>query len=180
MSLKGKTILLGVTGGIAAYRVCDLIRRLKEKGATIKVIMTRHAKEFITPLTLEALSGHRVFSEGFELGVYSDPLHTHLAKEADLLLICPASADVLAKMSHGLADDLLTTVYLATVAKVCVVPAMNNVMYRHAATQDNLLRLKQRGTTIVDPVAGKLVCGDTDMGHIAGDEEILKVVEELL
>ena len=180
MSLKGKTILIGVTGGIAAFRVCELIRQFREKNAVTKVIMTRHAKEFITPLTLEALSGNRVFSDGFELGIYSDPLHTHLAKEADLLLVCPASADVLAKMAHGLADDLLTTVYLATQAKVCVVPAMNNHMFRHPATQDNLLRLRERGVTIVEPVSGKLVCGDTDMGHIAPDEEILKAVEQIL
>jgi len=178
--MKGKKILLGVTGGIAAYRVCDLIRELREKGAQVQVVMSENAKQFITPLTLEALSANRVYSDGFAIGDNVEPLHTKLAKSADLIVACPASADIMAKFSHGLANDLLSTIYLASQAPVLIVPAMNNHMYKHPATQANLEILKKRGNVFVEPIVGQLVCGDTDVGHLADQATIVSAIQSSL
>src|SRR3954469_4984452 len=135
--LAGKTIVLGVTGGIAAYKSAEIVRLLVKEGAHVRVIMTRNAQEFITPLTLQTLSGNPVSTETFNLTQESEIGHIRLADTADAILIAPASANVIGKVAHGIADDLLTTVLLATTAPVLVAPAMNVHMYAHAAVQDN-------------------------------------------
>lgn len=179
-------ITLGVTGGIAAYKSAELVRRLQDEGHTIQVVMTRAAREFITPLTFAALSGQRVIADlfshapGGEGSLESAIDHIAVAQRTDLLLIAPATADILARFAHGLADDFLTTLYLAATAPVVVAPAMNVNMWQHAATQENLATLKARGVRIVEPSEGYLACGMTGPGRLAELEDILKCVREML
>jgi phosphopantothenoylcysteine decarboxylase / phosphopantothenate---cysteine ligase len=179
-------ITLGVTGGIAAYKSAELVRRLQDEGHTIQVVMTRAAREFITPLTFAALSGQRVITDlfsnqaGGEGSVESAIDHIAVAQRTDLLLVAPATADVLAKFARGIADDFLSTLYLASTAPVVVAPAMNVNMWQHAATQENVATLRQRGVRIVEPSEGYLACGMTGAGRLAEQEEILKVVREVL
>src|ERR1700746_2880730 len=155
-------ITLGVTGGIAAYKSAELVRRLQDEGQTIQVVMTRAAREFITPLTFAALSGQRVITDLFvispsgETNLESAIDHIAVAQRTDLLLVAPATADILAKFARGIADDFLTTLYLATTAPVVVAPAMNVNMWNHPATQENLDRLRVRGVQVVDPDEGYL------------------------
>ena len=166
MELLNKRILLGVSGGIAAYKSAELVRRLHDRGAEVRVVMTDAARAFITPLTLQAVSGHAipegVLDPASELGMN----HIELAKWADLVLIAPATANVLARMASGMADELLTTLCLATPAPVAVAPAMNQQMYLHAATQQNLQTLAQRGVRIWGPDAGIQACGDVGPGRM--------------
>ena len=166
MELLNKRILLGVSGGIAAYKSAELVRRLRDRGAEVRVVMTDAARAFITPLTLQAVSGHAipegVLDPASELGMN----HIELAKWADLVLIAPATANVLARMASGMADELLTTLCLATPAPVAVAPAMNQQMYLHAATQQNLQTLAQRGVQIWGPDAGIQACGDVGPGRM--------------
>ncbi len=176
--LKGKKILLCVTGSIAAYRVCDLIGRLKENGIGIACAMTKGALQFITPLTIRSLSGGKVYTDLFT--EFEGVLHTSLADESDLILVMPASANVIARLANGFADDLVTATILASRAAVLVVPAMNDNMYRNPITQGNLKRLREIGYEFVDPVKGPLVCGREDIGHIAADETILSKIRSLL
>ena len=179
-------INLGVTGGIAAYKSAELVRRLQDEGHSIQVVMTRAAREFITPLTFAALSGQRVITDlfsnapGGEGSLESAIDHIAVAQRTDLLLVAPATADILAKFAHGVADDFLTTLYLAATAPVVVAPAMNVNMWQHAATQDNLATLKQRGVRIVEPSEGYLACGMVGQGRLAELEEILKAVREVV
>jgi phosphopantothenoylcysteine decarboxylase/phosphopantothenate--cysteine ligase len=179
-------ITLGVTGGIAAYKSAELVRRLQDEGHTIQVVMTRAAREFITPLTFAALSGQRVITDLFvntpsgETNLESAIDHIAVAQRTDLLLVAPATADILAKLARGIADDFLTTLYLASTAPVVVAPAMNVNMWQHRATQDNLATLRARGVRIVEPNEGYLACGMTGPGRLAGQEEILKAVDEAL
>ncbi|MBC7357570.1 MAG: bifunctional phosphopantothenoylcysteine decarboxylase/phosphopantothenate--cysteine ligase CoaBC [Desulfacinum sp.] len=172
--LRGKSILLGVTGGIAAYKAAELVRLLDKQGAVVQVVMTAAARQFITPLTLQALSGRPVLTDLFDLGMESRIGHIQAAREADLILVAPATANVLAKMAHGLADDYLTTVLLAATAPVIVCPAMNHVMYAHPATRENLARLQERGVHVVEPQAGELACGEEGKGRLA---ELSLIVE---
>jgi phosphopantothenoylcysteine decarboxylase / phosphopantothenate---cysteine ligase len=178
-------ITLGVTGGIAAYKSAELVRRLQDEGHTIQVVMTRAAREFITPLTFAALSGQRVIGDLFstsekgENNLESAIDHIAVAQNTDLLLVAPATADILAKFAQGIADDFLSTLYLATRAPVVVAPAMNVNMWQHQATQENLATLRARGVRIVEPNEGYLACGMTGPGRLASQEEILKVVEEV-
>jgi phosphopantothenoylcysteine decarboxylase/phosphopantothenate--cysteine ligase len=172
--LRGKSILLGVTGGIAAYKAAELVRLLDKRGAVVQVVMTAAARQFITPLTLQALSGRPVLTDLFDLGMESRIGHIQAAREADLILVAPATANVLAKMAHGLADDYLTTVLLAATVPVIVCPAMNHVMYGHAATRENLARLQERGVHVVEPQAGELACGEEGKGRLA---ELSRIVE---
>jgi phosphopantothenoylcysteine decarboxylase/phosphopantothenate--cysteine ligase len=172
--LRGKSILLGVTGGIAAYKAAELVRLLDKRGAVVQVVMTAAARQFITPLTLQALSGRPVLTDLFDLGMESRIGHIQAAREADLILVAPATANVLAKMAHGLADDYLTTVLLAATAPVIVCPAMNHVMYAHPATRENLARLQERGVHVVEPQAGELACGEEGKGRLA---ELSLIVE---
>ena len=177
-------ITLGVTGGVAAYKAAELVRRLQQDSFSIQVVMTRSAREFITPLTFAALTGQKVitdlFSEsGGEANLESAIEHIAVAQRTDLLLVAPATADIIAKFARGVADDFLTTLYLACTAPVVVAPAMNVNMWNHAATQENVETLRTRGVRIVDPAEGYLACGMTGAGRLAGQEDILAAVREV-
>jgi phosphopantothenoylcysteine decarboxylase/phosphopantothenate--cysteine ligase len=176
-------ITLGVTGGVAAYKSAELVRRLQQEGHIVQVVMTRAACEFVTPLTFAALSGQKVITDLFaksptgEANLESAIEHIAVAQRTDLLLVAPATADMLAKFARGLADDFLSTLYLASTAPVLVAPAMNVNMWQHAATQENLAALKARGVHVVEPDAGYLACGMTGPGRLAELDEILKAVQ---
>src|SRR5215472_12786955 len=169
-------ITLGVTGGVAAYKSAELVRRLQDEGHTVQVVMTRAAREFITPLTFAALSGQKVItdlfanSDGGDANLESAIEHIAVAQRTDLLLVAPATADILGKFARGLADDFLTTLYLACTAPVVVAPAMNVNMWNHAATRENVETLRARGVKIVEPDEGYLACGMTGPGRLAGLE----------
>ena len=178
--LAGKTIVVGVTGGIAAYKAAELVRLLVKDGAFVRVIMTKNAQEFITPLTLQTLSGNPVATETFNLTQESEIGHIRLADTADLIVVAPASADVIGKFAHGIADDLLTTVLLATMAPVLVAPAMNVHMYAHPAVQENIRILSQRGYHFVEPGEGFLACGYEGKGRLADPEDIVEEVRATL
>jgi phosphopantothenoylcysteine decarboxylase / phosphopantothenate---cysteine ligase len=179
-------ITLGVTGGVAAYKAAELVRRLQQEGFSVQVVMTRGAREFVTPLTFAALSGQKVITDlfgeasGTEANLESAIEHIAVAQRTDLLLVAPATADILAKFARGIADDFLTTLYLATTAPVVLAPAMNVNMWNHAATQENVERLRARGVKIVNPDEGYLACGMTGAGRLAGQEAIMAAVRETL
>ena len=179
-------ITLGVTGGVAAYKAAELVRLLQQDGFTVQVVMTRGAREFITPLTFAALSGQKVItdlfgnSSGGEANLESAIEHIAVAQRTDLLLVAPATADILAKFARGIAEDFLTTLYLATTAPVVMAPAMNVNMWNHAATQENVEMLRARGVKIIDPAEGYLACGMTGAGRLAGQAEIVAAVREAL
>jgi phosphopantothenoylcysteine decarboxylase/phosphopantothenate--cysteine ligase len=179
-------ITLGVTGGVAAYKAAELVRRLQQDNFTVQVVMTRGAREFITPLTFAALSGQKVITDLFaseESGganLESAIEHIAIAQRTDLLLIAPATADILAKFARGIADDFLTTLYLASTAPVVLAPAMNVNMWNHSATQENIKLLRDRGNTIVTPDEGYLACGMVGPGRLAGQEEIVAAVKSAL
>ena len=178
--LKGKHILLGVTGGIAAYKSAELIRLFIKTGCSVKVIMTRHATEFITPLTLQTLSGNPVFMDMFSLIRDHDIAHIALAEEADVLVIAPATANIIGKMAAGLADDLLTTVALATKAPVLICPAMNTNMYENAVVRENMRKLASRGCRIMAAGEGELACKTEGSGRLPDIQDILDEVQILL
>ena len=178
-------ITLGVTGGVAAYKAAELVRRLQQDNFSVQVVMTRSAREFITPLTFAALTGQRVitdlFSEsGGEANLESAIEHIAVAQRTDLLLVAPATADSLAKFARGIADDFLSTLYLASTAPVVLAPAMNVNMWNHPATQENVAALRARGARVVDPDEGYLACGMTGAGRLAGQEAIVAAVHETL
>ncbi len=179
-------VALGVTGGIAAYKAAELARRLQQEGLRVQVVMTRSAQQFIQPLTFAAITGQKVVTDMFapESGgpanVESAIEHIAVAQRIRLLVVAPATADVIAKMANGIADDFLTTLYLATKAPVIVAPAMNVNMWEHAATQDNLAMLRARGVRVVAPDEGYLACGMTGAGRLAGTEAIVRAVREVL
>ena len=178
-------VAVGVTGGISAYKVAELVRELQQKGLEVQVIMTAHAQEFVRPLTFAALTGQKVITQMFgsqqqESNVESAIEHIAVAQSIDLLVVAPATADVLAKMAQGIADDFLTTLYLATRAPVVVAPAMNVNMWEHPATQENLDRLRQRGVRIVEPDSGYLACGMMGPGRLASTSAIVERVAEVL
>ncbi|HZW80480.1 MAG TPA: flavoprotein, partial [Candidatus Deferrimicrobiaceae bacterium] len=172
-------VALGVTGGIAAYKAAEIVRLLQDRGVRVQVIMTRAAQEFVRPLTFAALSGERVitgmFSASEEQAANIDSAIEHIAvaQSIDALLVAPATADVLAHFAQGIANDFLTTLYLATTAPVVVAPAMNVNMWNHPATQANLEILRRRGVKIVDPGSGYLACGMTGSGRLADNNAIL-------
>jgi len=176
--MRGKKILIGVTGSIAAYKILDLISLLRREGAQTKVVMTKAAQEFVSPLSFAVMSENQVLSEEFTAS--SSVEHIQLAKEADLFLIAPATANTIAKLAYGLADNLLTEVALAARVPIIIAPAMNTNMYLNQATQDNLLVLKKRGFRIIEPEEGKLACGDEGQGRLAEQEKILQTIEEVL
>jgi phosphopantothenoylcysteine decarboxylase/phosphopantothenate--cysteine ligase len=174
-------VALGITGGIAAYKAAELLRVLQDKGVEVQAVMTRHAGEFVRPLTFAALSGRKVITEMFgegggEANVESAIEHIAVAQSIEALVIAPATANVLAKLAHGIADDFLTTLALATKAPVIVAPAMNVNMWEHAATQQNVAALRARGVTVVDPDEGYLACGMTGAGRLASVMAIASVV----
>lgn len=178
--LSGKNIVLGVTGGIAAYKAAEIVRLLVKDGALVRVIMTSNAQEFITPLTLQTLSGNPVSTETFSLTQESEIGHIRLADSADLIVIAPATANILAKLAHGQADDLLTTVLLATTAPVLIAPAMNVHMYAHPIVQENMRKLTGLGYGFVEPAEGFLACGYEGKGRLADPEEIVEEVRATL
>ena len=173
-SLTNKRILLGVTGGIAAYKSAELVRRLQDAGASVQVVMTAAAREFITPLTMQALSGNPVHTTLLDPTAEAGMGHIQLARWADLILIAPASADFIARLVHGQGNDLLTTLCLASPAPIAVAPAMNQGMWRNASTQANVEVLKQRKIHIFGPAAGEQACGDIGPGRML---EALELVD---
>lgn len=179
-SLAGKTILLIVGGGIAAYKTHELIRLLKTGGARVRVILTRAGEQFVTPLSLSGLSGEKVYTDLFSLTDEVEMGHIQLSRAADLLVVAPATADLLAKMAHGLADDLASTALLATDKRVLVAPAMNVRMWRHPATARNLATLKADGISIVGPNDGEMACGEFGPGRMAEPAEILSAIIGML
>lgn len=179
MPLK-KTIILGVTGSIASYRACEIVNILRKDSFDVKVILTGEGKEFITPLTLQTLSANPVFTDMFEAPQSWDPVHTSLAASASLVLIAPATANIIGKLANGICDDLLTCVVYATEAPVLLAPAMNDKMYKHRIVQENIARLEKIGYSFVGPVKGHLACGRDAVGHIADVGDIIKEAKRLL
>lgn len=171
--LQGKCVVLGVTGGIAAYKMADTARLLVKQGAEVHVVMTENAAKFITPLTFETLTNRRCVVDTFARDFQYDVAHVSLAKAADLILIAPATANVLAKLAHGIADDMLTTVVLAARCKKLAAPAMNTAMLENPVTQDNLQTLRRYGFEIIEPAAGLLACGDVGKGKLPSPEALL-------
>lgn len=175
-AIANKRILLGITGGIAAYKCAELTRRLTERGAQVRVVMTQSAQEFITPLTMQAVSGFPVSHSLLDPAAEAGMGHIELAKWADLVLIAPATANFIAKLTAGIADDLLSTLCLATPAPIAIAPAMNQVMYQAPATQANLTTLKQRQVTLWGPAAGVQACGDVGPGRMVNPDELVTAV----
>ncbi len=175
MSLITKNVLLGIGGGIAAYKSADLVRRLKERGFDVRVVMSQSAMEFITPLTLQALSGHPVSSSLLDPAAEAAMGHIELARWADLVIIAPATANLLARINAGMADELITTTCLATEAPIALCPAMNQQMYRNAATQANLASLQGRGYTLWGPASGSQACGEVGPGRMLEPLEIAEL-----
>lgn len=174
--LKGKKIILGITGGIAAYKSAALTSLLIKAGASVQVIMTEHAKEFIAPLTFEALTGRLCLTDTFDRNHEYSTEHVALAKEADAVMIAPATANVIAKLAHGIADDMLTTTVLACDCSKMIAPAMNTRMYENPVTQENIETLKRHGMTVIEPAKGRLACGDVGAGKMPEPEELLQYV----
>jgi phosphopantothenoylcysteine decarboxylase/phosphopantothenate--cysteine ligase len=178
--LDGRRILLVVGGGIAAYKSLDLVRRLRERGAAVRAILTKAGEEFVTPLSLAALTGDKVFSDLFSLTDEAEMGHIELSRDADLLVMAPATADLLAKLAQGLANDLASTTLLATDKRVLLAPAMNVRMWHHPATQRNLARLRQDGAAFVGPNEGEMACGEFGLGRMAEPLEIVAAIEATL
>ena len=177
MGLENRKILLGVTGGIAAYRAAEVVRRLRENGAEVRVVMTRNAQQFITALTMQAVSGNQVRTDLFDEAAEAGMSHIELARWADMILVAPASASFLAKLAHGVADDLLSTLCLATQAQVAVAPAMNQLMWKNAATRVNVGVLRDREIQILGPATGDQACGEFGPGRMLLPDEITSLVE---
>ncbi len=175
--LAGKRILLVISGGIAAYKSLELIRRLRERGVSVRAILTKGGAAFVTPLSVAALSEHKVYQDLFSLTDESEMGHIRLSREADLVVVAPASADLVAKLAHGNADDLASTTLLATDKVVLIAPAMNTMMWENAATKANIATLKSRGIRQVGPNAGDLACGEVGGGRMAEPMEILAAID---
>lgn len=178
--LTGKNIVLGVSGGIAAYKSCSLVREFVKRGANVDVVMTANATQFVTPLTMETLSNNPVSVDMFATHVHRDVEHVSLAKKADLFVVAPATANVVGKYANGIADDMLTTTLMATTAPVVICPAMNVNMYNSAAYHANVATLKKRGVYFVDAESGFLACGDVGQGRLAEPKEIVVSCERIL
>ncbi|MBR6748502.1 MAG: bifunctional phosphopantothenoylcysteine decarboxylase/phosphopantothenate--cysteine ligase CoaBC, partial [Clostridia bacterium] len=172
--LSGKCIVLGVTGGIAAYKACEIVSRLKKLHANVRVVMTEHACRFVAPLSFETLSGNQVYVSQFDHNWEIE--HISLAKSADLMLIAPATANVIGKIANGIADDLMSTTAMAMTVPMLIAPAMNTAMWKNPATQKNVATLAERGVKYVGPESGFLACGDADVGRMS---EPVKIVEEV-
>jgi len=178
--MDGKRILLIISGGIAAYKCLDLIRRLRERGAVVRCILTKSAAHLVTPLSVAALSENRIYQDLFSLTDETEIGHIRLSREADLVVVAPATANILAKMAAGIADDLATTALLAADAPILVAPAMNVVMWEHPATRRNLALLIERGVHVVGPASGELACGETGAGRMEEPDAILAAIAALL
>ena len=178
--LNGKTVLLGVSGGIAAYKSASLASLLVKAGAVVDVVMTKAAQQFIGPATFEALTHRRAWDDVFDRADPSRVHHIDLAQNASLLVIAPATADVIAKIACGIADDMLTSTVLACTCPRIIVPAMNTHMYENDATQANLRTLRERGWFVMEPAAGRLACGDEDVGRMSEVPQIVEKIQQLL
>ncbi|MBR2259172.1 MAG: bifunctional phosphopantothenoylcysteine decarboxylase/phosphopantothenate--cysteine ligase CoaBC [Blautia sp.] len=178
--LRGKTVLLGVTGSIAAYKIASLASSLMKKSADVHVIMTPNATQFITPVTFETLTGNKCLVDTFDRGFTFEVEHVALARKADLVMIAPASADVIGKLAHGIADDMLTTTVLACTCPKYVAPAMNTHMFRQSIVQENLETLKRHGWEVISPSVGRLACGDVGEGKMPEPEVLLSYIEKEL
>ncbi len=178
--LYGKNVVLGVSGGIAVYKACEIVSRLKKLGANVDVIMTDNAREFVTPLTFQTLAKSAVVTNAFEPVKEFDINHISLAKKADILVVAPATANVIAKFAEGIADDMLTTTYLASNAQKLICPAMNCNMYEDVATQKNMQTLRERGALFCDSAVGLLACGDVGKGRMAEPCDIVKAIVDYL
>ena len=178
--LYGKNVVLGVSGGIAVYKSCEIVSRLKKLGANVDVIMTDHATEFVTPLTFQTLAKSAVVTNAFEPVKEFDINHISLAKKADVLVVAPATANVIAKFAKGIADDMLSTTYLASTAHKIICPAMNVNMYEDITTQENMRVLRERGVEFVDATVGVLACGDVGKGRMAEPVDIVKAIVDYL
>ena len=172
--LKGKKIVLGVTGGIAVYKAVDLVSRLRKQGCEVRVVMTEHAQQFVTPLTFKEISGNQVAVSMWSSNQEFNVEHIALANWADAFVVAPAKANIIAKMAYGLADDLLSTTLLAAQAPIVVCPAMNTGMYENVATQENIAKLQGRGITVMPPAVGKLACGTSGAGRLPEPQEIVE------
>jgi phosphopantothenoylcysteine decarboxylase/phosphopantothenate--cysteine ligase len=180
MLLQGKRILLIIAGGIAAYKSLELIRRLRDRGARVRCVMTKAAEQFVTPLSVASLSEDKVYGELFSLTDESEMGHIRLSREADLLVVAPATADLMARMAAGMADDLAATTLLASDKPILIAPAMNTLMWAHPATQANIATLAARGVRRIGPNAGDLACGEVGSGRMAEPMEILAAIEKCL
>ena len=178
--LEGRRILLIIAGGIAAYKSLELIRRLREQGAAVRCVMTAAAHQFVTPLSVSSLSEDKVYADLWSLTDESEMGHIRLSREADLLVVAPATADLIARMAAGMADDLAATTLLASDKPILIAPAMNALMWAHPATQANLAILAARGIMRVGPGAGDLACGEVGFGRMAEPMEILAAIERCL
>ncbi len=176
-TIPTRRILLGVTGGIAAYKSPDLVRRLREQGAQVQVVMTRGAREFVTEQTFQAVSGLPVRSDLWDHAAEAAMGHIELARWADEILIAPATADFIARLAHGLAGDLLGTLCLATRAPIAIAPAMNHLMWSHPATQANVALLKQRGVRVLGPASGEQACGEVGPGRMLEPTELAALLK---
>ena len=177
--LKGKNILLGICGGIAAYKAPELVRTLRKMDASVECILTENGERFVTPLTLQTLSGNRVYRDMFDDSVW-DIEHISLAKKADIIVVAPATADAIARFACGRAEDLLSSVILAARSPVLICPAMNDKMWLHPATRENVERLKRYGYYFVEPSEGLLACGDTGIGKLADLSEIINGIKSII
>lgn len=178
--LKNKNVLIGVCGGIAAYKVCDLVSGLRKDEANVDVIMTEAAVNFINPLTFQSLSSNKVVVDMFEESKHWEIQHISLAQKADVILIAPATANIIGKIANGIADDMLTTTIMATKAPVVFAPAMNSNMYENSILQENILKLKSKGYFFIDPIEGRLACGDVGKGKMAEPEAIKQFITDML
>mgnify|MGYP000318398061 CR=1 FL=1 len=178
LNIANKNILLGITGGIAAYKTPDLVRKLTALGANVRVVITASAAEFVSTLSLQAVSGNPVHHHLLDPAAEAAMGHIELAKWADVLLIAPATANTLAKLAHGIADDLLSTLYLATTADIYVAPAMNQQMWKAPATQNNLHMLKEHGVKMIGPAEGEQACGDVGAGRMVEPVDIASLLNE--
>jgi phosphopantothenoylcysteine decarboxylase/phosphopantothenate--cysteine ligase len=180
MSSTRKTVIVGITASIAAYKACEIVNLLRKDSFDVRVILTKDALEFVTPLTLQTLSGNEVLTDMFEPAGRWSPVHTSLADSASLILIAPATANVIGKLANGICDDLLTCVTYASKSPVLIAPAMNENMYNHRMVAGNIAKLEKIGYSFVGPVKGRLACGHDAIGHIAPVPEIIKEVKKLL
>jgi len=176
---KKVNIVIGICGSIAAYKSCELIRRLKDRNFNVNVILTESGKKFITPLTLQNLSNNKVYTDMFDVSFF-EPEHIAISENANLIVIAPATANIIAKISHGIADDLLTCVVLSTKSKILICPAMNSNMWLNKITQENVLRLKKYGFHIIEPETGKLACNKEGPGRFPPIEKIVDKILKLI
>ncbi|MBN1354007.1 MAG: hypothetical protein JW994_05000 [Candidatus Omnitrophica bacterium] len=175
-----KNIILGITGSIAAYKACDLITYLVKKNYSVTCITTKEAEAFITRLTLETLSGNKVYSDMFEMPEKREITHVTLSEKADLIAVCPASANMIGKLAAGISDDLLTCTIISSKCPVLIAPAMNDNMYKHGVTQRNIRELRKIGYEFIGPISGRLACGYIGTGHIAELTHITQRIEKIL